>query len=93
MSAPYRKTYRPWEPQRYRHEAHSPNAKLSEGDMVFFVLDTVPKLDLSRFYTPYELDFIHLGNEHRQQLTWVAIGNGSFLNVGDKTRHSKIPSF
>ena len=31
-----------------------PNAKLSEGDMVFFVLDTVPKLDLSRFYRPYE---------------------------------------
>ena len=54
MSEPSRKTYRPWEPQRYRHEAHSPNAKLSEGDMVFFVLDTVPKLDLSRFYTPYE---------------------------------------
>src|SRR5215510_11509249 len=54
MSEPYRKTYRPWEPQRYRREAHSPNAKLSEGDMVFFVLDTVPKLDLSRFYTPYE---------------------------------------
>src|SRR5262247_3430842 len=54
MSEPYRKTYRPWEPQRYRYEAHSPNAKLSESDMVFFVLDTVPKLDLSRFYTPYE---------------------------------------
>src|SRR5262249_33186886 len=54
MGEPYRKTYRPWEPQRYRYEAHSPNAKLSEGDMVFFVLDTVPKLDLSRFYTPYE---------------------------------------
>ena len=54
MSEPYRKTYRPWEPQRYRHEAHSPDAKLSEGDMVFFVLDTVPKLALHRFYTPYE---------------------------------------
>jgi transposase len=54
MSEPYRKTYRPWDPQRYRHEAHSPDAKLSEGDMVFFVLDTVPQLDLSRFYTPYE---------------------------------------
>src|SRR5215831_13714921 len=54
MGEPYRKTYRPWEPQRYRYEAHSPNAKLSESDMVFFVLDTVPKLDLSRFYTPYE---------------------------------------
>jgi len=54
MSEPYKKTYRPWEPQRYRYEAHSPNAKLSEGDIVFFVVDTVPKLDLSRFYTPYE---------------------------------------
>src|SRR5499433_4603137 len=54
MGEPYKKTYRPWEPQRYRYEAHSPNAKLSEGDIVFFVVDTVPKLDLSRFYTPYE---------------------------------------
>jgi hypothetical protein len=45
------------------------------------------------FKTRSQLDFIHLGNEHRQQLTWVAIGNRSFLNVGDKTRHSKIPSF
>src|SRR5262249_20751939 len=54
MSEPSKKTYRPWEPQRYRHEAHSPNAKLSEGDLVFFMLDTVPKLDVRRFYTPYE---------------------------------------
>jgi len=48
------KTYRPWEPQRYRQEAHSPQAKLPEGDLVFFLLDTVPQLDLSRFYAPYE---------------------------------------
>jgi transposase len=54
MSEPQRKTYRPWEPQRYRHEAQSPDAKLPEGDVVFFVLDMVPKLDLRRFYTPYE---------------------------------------
>src|SRR5499433_3860704 len=54
MGEPYKKTYRPWEPQRYRYEAHSPNAKLSEGDIVFFVVDTVPKLDLSPFYAPYE---------------------------------------
>src|SRR5262245_54375969 len=54
MSEPSRKTYRPWEPQRYRQEAQSPDAKLPEGDLVFFVLDTVPKLDLSRFYAPYE---------------------------------------
>jgi transposase len=54
MSEPSRKTYRPWEPQRYRQEAQSPDAKLPEGDLVFFVLDTVPKLDLSRFYAAYE---------------------------------------
>jgi transposase len=54
MSEPYRKTYRPWEPQRYRQEAHSPEAKLSEGDLVFFLLDTVSKLDVRRFYAPYE---------------------------------------
>ena len=54
MSEPLRKTYRPWEPQRYRRVAHSPEAKLPEGDLVFFMLDTVPQLDLSRFYAPYE---------------------------------------
>jgi transposase len=50
------KTYRPWEPQRYQHEAHSPAAKLPENDLVFFLLDTVPQLDLSRFYAPYETE-------------------------------------
>lgn len=54
MSEPWQKTYRPWEPQPYRQEAHSPEAKLPEGDLVFFLLDTVPRLDLSRFYAPYE---------------------------------------
>ena len=54
MSEPSKKTYRPWEHQRYRQEAHSPEAKLPEGDVVFFVLDTVSKLDLSRFYAFYE---------------------------------------
>src|SRR3989442_5049388 len=54
MSAQDGKTYRPWEPQRYRQEVHSPEAKLPEGDGVFFLLDTVPQLDVSRFYAPYE---------------------------------------
>jgi len=54
MSEPHGKTYRRWEPQRYRDEAHSPATKLPEGDVVFFLLDTVSKLDLSRFYAPYE---------------------------------------
>src|SRR5207247_5789823 len=34
--------------------AHSPMSKLPEGDLVFFLLDVVPKLDLSQFYAPYE---------------------------------------
>src|SRR5213595_1084028 len=54
MSEHSGKTYRPWEPERYQHEAQSPAAKLREGDLVFFLLDTVRRLDLSRFYAPYE---------------------------------------
>ena len=54
MSESGGKTYRPWEPQRYRQEAHSPAAKLPEGDVVVFLLDIVPQLDLQRFYAPYE---------------------------------------
>ena len=54
MSQQLGKTYRPWEPERYQHEAQSPAAKLPEGDVVFFLLDTVRRLDLRRFYAPYE---------------------------------------
>jgi transposase len=53
MSESQRKTYRPWEPQRYRQEAQSPDAKLPEGAVVFFLLDLVPQLDVRRFYAPY----------------------------------------
>jgi transposase len=49
-------TYRRWEPERYRHEAQSPAAKLPEGDLVFFLLDTVAQLDVRRFYAPYETE-------------------------------------
>ena len=48
------KTSRPWDPQRSQHEAHSPASKLPEGDLVFFLLDAVARLDVSRFYAPYE---------------------------------------
>ena len=54
MSEHSGKTYRPWEPERYQHEAQSPAAKLPEGDLVFFLLDTVRRLDLRRFHAPYE---------------------------------------
>jgi transposase len=56
MSESGSKTYRRWEPERYRHEAQSPAAKLPEGDLVFFLLDTVPQLDVRRFYAPYETE-------------------------------------
>src|SRR2546427_4009778 len=50
------KTYRPWDPQCYQQEAHSPASKLPGGALVFFLLDTVPRLDLSLFYAPYETE-------------------------------------
>jgi transposase len=56
MSAGGRKKSRPWEPERSRQEAQSPAAKLPEGDGVFFLLDTVPQLELRRFYAPDEHD-------------------------------------
>src|SRR5262245_54118415 len=54
MSEARGKTYRLWHPEHYRHEAHSPEAQLPQADLVFFLLDTVPYLNLSRFYAPYE---------------------------------------
>src|SRR5262252_2445707 len=56
MSEARGKTYRPWNPDHYRHEAHRPEAKLPQDDLVFFLLDIVPHLDLSRFYAPYEAE-------------------------------------
>src|SRR5947209_17231437 len=56
MSESGGKTYRRWEPERYQHEAHSPAAKLPEGDLVFFLLDIVPQLNLRRFDAPYETE-------------------------------------
>jgi len=49
-----RKTYRPWDPDAYRQQAHTPAAKLPDGDLVFFFLDLVPHLDLHQIYAPYE---------------------------------------
>jgi transposase len=48
------KTYRPWQPECYRQHAYSPRTKLPEGDLVFFLLDLVPTLDLSPLYAPYQ---------------------------------------
>jgi transposase len=54
MNDPRSKTYRPWNPEAYRQQAHTPAAKLPEDDLVFFLLDLVPQLDLSAVSAPYE---------------------------------------
>ena len=54
MARPSSKKFRPWAPDDYALLAHSPAQRLPEGDLVYFLLDCVPRLDLSRFYAPYE---------------------------------------
>jgi transposase len=53
MNTP-RKTYRPWNPDDYRQQAHTPAAKLPAGDLVFFLLEVIPQLDLQTIYARYE---------------------------------------
>ena len=54
MNTPGAKAYRPWTPELYAHQAHAPSAKLPEDDLVFFLIDVVPKLDLSKIHAPYQ---------------------------------------
>lgn len=56
MSAQPEQTSRPWAPERYRHEAQSPAAKRPAGDVVCFLLDTVPQLTLRRGSAPSETE-------------------------------------
>lgn len=48
------KKYRLWTPEANAQLVCTPAGRLPEGDLVFFLLDTVPRLDLSRFYAPYQ---------------------------------------
>jgi transposase len=54
MSAPGGKAYRPWTPELYAQQAHAPAAELPEDDLVFFLLDVVPTLDLARIHAVYQ---------------------------------------
>src|SRR5438309_7575725 len=54
MNAPGGKAYRPWTPELYAQQAHAPAAKLPEDDLVFFLLDVVPKLDLAPIHAVYQ---------------------------------------
>ena len=48
-----RKDYRAWDVEQGRHEPISPRDALPEDDLVFFLLDLVPQLDLSTFHNHY----------------------------------------
>src|SRR3954463_2445214 len=48
-----RKNYRPWDADQGSHELISPRDALPEDDLVFFLLDLVPQLDLSPFHGHY----------------------------------------
>ena len=48
-----RKTYRTWDAQQGSQNAVSPQDVLPEDDLVFFLLDAVPQLNLSAFHQHY----------------------------------------
>ncbi len=48
------KTFRDWKPYEYVHQGVAPADVLPEDDLVFFLLETVPRLDLSALYAHYE---------------------------------------
>ena len=50
------KRFRPWDAMEGRQEIVSPETALPEDDLVFFLLDTIPQLDLSAFYRYYSTD-------------------------------------
>ena len=48
-----RKNYRAWDAQQCSQQAISPREALPEGDLVFFLLETMAQLDLSAFHSHY----------------------------------------
>jgi transposase len=54
MTTPGAKAYRPWTPELYAQQTHAPATKLPDDDLVFFLIDVVPQLDLSRIHAPYQ---------------------------------------
>src|SRR5215468_3025180 len=49
-----RKTFRPWKPQDYAQQPLIPAEVLPEDDLVFFLIELIPQLDLDPFYAYYQ---------------------------------------
>ena len=47
------KKYRAWDAEQCRQESVSPRDALPEGDLVFFLLDLIPRIDLTAFHQYY----------------------------------------
>src|SRR4051812_23810386 len=56
MAAVQGKKYRPWDPEAVANHSYTAAEPLPEDDLVFFLLDVIPQLDLSRFYASYEVE-------------------------------------
>jgi len=48
-----RKNYRAWDAQQNCHDSISPRDALPEGDLVFFLVDLIPQIDLTPFHQYY----------------------------------------
>ncbi len=48
-----RKNYRAWDAQKNSDDSISPRDALPEGDLVFFLLDLMPQIDLTTFHQYY----------------------------------------
>ncbi len=44
------KTYRTWDAQQNGHDPIAPRDALPENDLVFFLIDLIPQLDLTPFH-------------------------------------------
>ncbi len=49
-----RKTFRTWKPESYAHRPLTPAEILPEDDLVFFLIELIPRLDLTAFYAYYD---------------------------------------
>ena len=46
----HRKNYRLWDAEQNCHGAVSPREALPEDDLVFFLIDLIPQIDLTPFH-------------------------------------------
>src|SRR5947209_17481729 len=92
MAGRQRKKYRPWAPAEFASHPYTAADRLPEDDLVFFLLDVIPQLDLAPFYASYEgplLAKVFLWSACRQQevagLRWP-----SLRRVGDEVHFEVV---